>query len=83
MSNTQLIIVGINQLRHHFGPSVNLQSVIYASTETVVGYGYDANDTNLYRLDSDEHIELLDTEKECAIENLCQPVSRAGVSRTR
>ncbi len=59
---------------------MNLQSVVYASTETVVGLGYDARDTNLYRLDSDEHIELLDTEKECAIENLCQPVSRAGVS---
>lgn len=61
---------------------MNLQSVVYASTETVVGHGYDARDTNLYRLDSDEHIELLDTEQECAIENLCQPVSRAGVSRT-
>ncbi|KJA15636.1 hypothetical protein HYPSUDRAFT_148846 [Hypholoma sublateritium FD-334 SS-4] len=61
------------KLRHHFGPSVSLQSVMYASTETVVGHGYDANDTNLYRLDSAEHIELLDIEKDCAVENLCQP----------
>ncbi|KAF8959159.1 GH3 auxin-responsive promoter [Flammula alnicola] len=61
------------KLRHHFGPTVNLQSVIYAATETMVGYGYDANDINLYRLDSDEHIELLDVEKERSIENLSQP----------
>ena len=62
------------QLRHHFGPTVSLQSTIFSSTESMVGFGYDANDTNLYRLDSDEHIEFLDVEKGISTENLLQPV---------
>lgn len=46
-----------------------------AATETTVGFGYNANDTNLYRLDSDEHIELLDVEDIQSLDNLLQPVS--------
>lgn len=48
----------------------------------MVGYGYDANDTNLYRLDSDEHIELLDAEKGRATENLRQPVTALLIPQT-
>ena len=66
--------VAFLQLRHHFGPTVSLQSTIFSSTESMVGFGYDANDTNLYRLDSDEHIEFLDAEKGTSTENLLQPV---------
>ncbi|KAF8900298.1 GH3 auxin-responsive promoter [Gymnopilus junonius] len=61
------------KLRYHFGPAVSLQSVIYSATECMVGFGYDANNTNLYRLDSNEHIELLDIDKARSPENLSQP----------
>ncbi len=41
----------------------------------MVGFGYDVNDHNLYRLDSSEHIELLrDTDQECSMDNLSQPL---------
>ena len=40
----------------------------------MVGFGYDVNDHNLYRLDSSEHIELLDIDQESSTEKLCQPV---------
>ena len=53
---------------------MSLQSTIFGATEGVVGFGYDANDTNLYRLDSDEHIEFLDAEKRNSTENLLQAV---------
>lgn len=45
-----------------------------------MGVGYDANDTNLYRLDSDEHIEFLDAEKGNSTENLFQPVRISQLS---
>lgn len=63
-----------SQLRYHFGPSVLLTSVTFAATESAVGVGYDPTNTNLYRLDSNEHIELLDIEKDRSPENLSQPV---------
>ncbi|KAF5316404.1 hypothetical protein D9619_006899 [Psilocybe cf. subviscida] len=63
----------IPKIRYNFGPSVVLRSYTYAATESVVGWGYDTLNTNLYRLASDEHIELLDVEKECSIDNISQP----------
>ena len=45
-----------------------------------MGFGYDANDTNLYRLDSDGHIEFLDAEKGNSTENLFQPVRISQLS---
>jgi hypothetical protein len=59
---------------------VSLQSANFGATEGVVGFGYDANDTNLYRLDSDEHIEFLDAEKGNSTENLFQPVRISQLS---
>lgn len=59
---------------------MSLQSAIFGATEGVVGVGYDANDTNLYRLDSDEHIEFLDAEKGNSTENLFQPVRISQLS---
>jgi hypothetical protein len=53
---------------------VLLQSVRYGATECRVGAAYAGNDTNLYRIGSDGHIEFLDIEKEKVPENLVQPV---------
>ncbi|KIM36507.1 hypothetical protein M413DRAFT_287801 [Hebeloma cylindrosporum] len=62
------------KLRHHFGPSVQLKSGVLAATEGLIGLAYDANDTNLYRLEFAGHIEFLDiTEKEGVSANLVQP----------
>lgn len=63
------------QIRYHFGTTVVLQSAVYAATESMVAFGYDSMNPNLYRLDSDEHIELLDVEKAHNIANISQPVS--------
>ncbi|KAF5316053.1 hypothetical protein D9619_006900 [Psilocybe cf. subviscida] len=63
----------IPKIRYNFGRTVVLRSYTYASTESVVGWGYDTMNTNLYRLASDEHIELLDVEKERRIDNISQP----------
>jgi len=62
------------KLRHHFGPTVRLLSGVLAATEALVGIAYDADDTNLYRLESVVHIEFLDIEKEGVTANLVQPV---------
>lgn len=51
-----------------------LQSGVLAATEARVGLVYDANDTNLYRLEFVGHIEFLDVEKEAISENIVQPV---------
>ena len=59
---------------------MSLQSAIFGATEGEVGFGYDANDTNLYRLDSDGHIEFLDAEKGNPTENLFQPVRISQLS---
>jgi hypothetical protein len=53
---------------------VRLQSGVLAATEALVGMAYDANDTNLYRLEFVGHIEFLDIEKESVSANLAQPV---------
>jgi hypothetical protein len=52
---------------------VRLQSAVLAATEAMVGLAYDANDTNLYRLESVGHIEFLDVEKEGISANIVQP----------
>lgn len=62
------------KLRHHFGPTVRLQSGVLAATEAMVGLAYDANDTNLYRLEFAGHIEFLDVEKESISANIVQSV---------
>ena len=62
------------KLRYHFGPTVHLRSVVLAATEALVGTPYDGNDINLYRLESDRHIEFLDVEKESVSANLVQPL---------
>ena len=62
------------KLRYHFGPTVHLQSVVLAATEALIGTAYDGDDTNLYRLESDRHIEFLDLEKGSIAANLVQPV---------
>jgi len=59
---------------HHFGPTVRLLSGVLAATEALVGLAYDADDTNLYRLEYAGHIEFLDIEKEGIAANLVQPV---------
>ena len=53
---------------------MRLQSGVLAATEALVGLAYDANDTNLYRVEPVGHIEFLDVEKEGVPENLVQSV---------
>jgi hypothetical protein len=53
---------------------VRLLSGVLAATEALVGIAYDADDTNLYRLESVSHIEFLDIEKEVVTANLVQLV---------
>ena len=62
------------KLRHHFGPTVRFIGGVLAATEALVGIAYDADDTNLYRLESVSHFEFLDIEKEGVTTNLIQPV---------
>ena len=53
---------------------MRFQSGVLAATEAMIGLVYDANDTNLYRLELAGHIEFLDVEKESISANLVQPV---------
>jgi hypothetical protein len=53
---------------------VRLLSGVLAATEALVGVAYDADDTNLYRLESVSHIEFLDIEKEGVTADLVQSV---------
>ena len=53
---------------------MRLQSGVLAATEAMVGLAYDANDTNLYRLEFAGHIEFLDVEKESISANIVQSV---------
>lgn len=51
----------VPKIRHHIGPNVEIESTFYASTECVIGHGYDpTNDHNLYRVSRDSHFEYLD-----------------------
>ena len=72
-----------SKFRHHFGPTVRLVSGVLAATEGLIGLAYDADDTNLYRLESVSHIEFLDIEKEGVTANLVQPVRDLLDSLTR
>jgi hypothetical protein len=62
------------KLQYHFGPTVRLISGVLAATEGLIGLTYDADDHNLYRLESLVHIEFLEIEKEGVSANLLQPV---------
>ena len=53
---------------------MRFQSGVLAATEAMVGLAYDADDTNLYRLEFVGHSEFLDIEKEGISENIVQPV---------
>ena len=53
---------------------MRFQGGMLAATEALVGLIYDANDTNLYRLEIAGHIEFLDVEKESISANIVQPV---------
>ncbi|KDR82343.1 hypothetical protein GALMADRAFT_56917, partial [Galerina marginata CBS 339.88] len=60
------------KFQYHFGPAVKFQNTLYATTECKIGTGYDADDHNLFRLNSHDHIELLDTEKDYFPSNISQ-----------
>ena len=56
---------------------VKIESMLYASTECIVGFGYDpANDHNLYRVSRDAHIEYLDVTEPESVEAVHQAVRR-------
>jgi len=59
------------ELKHHFGPTVLLDSMWYGATECLVAVAYGRNDHNLYRLEANGHIEFLE---EGDPANLFQPV---------
>ncbi|TFK38883.1 GH3 auxin-responsive promoter [Crucibulum laeve] len=50
----------IPKLYYHFGQSIKIHSVYYMATESTVGLAYDPdNDTNIYKVNDEEHIEYL------------------------
>ena len=59
------------QLRFHFDPTILLQSFIYGATECTIGYGYDAVDLTLFKM---EYFEYLPVERPRGVAELKQEV---------